>query len=243
MAIKSSNTSGTPATIFTIDPGDIGINLPDGKMWVSDGVSVHEIGANLLNLSVGGSITANGSVGAAGQVLTSGGSGANAYWSTVSGGSGSTGPAFRAYASVDQAITTGSSQKVTFGAETFDTDGNFASSRFTPTTAGYYQLNATVRFANSNVAEESVIILYKNGVEYARGSDNLGGTQLEVTEFGPDAPAPATKWFSISVSDVAYANGSGDYFEIYVQQNSGETKNITSGQTISYFSGGLVRSA
>jgi hypothetical protein len=57
MAIKTSNTSGTSATIYTIDPGDIGITLPDGKLWVSDGNTVHEVGANLQNLSVGGNIS------------------------------------------------------------------------------------------------------------------------------------------------------------------------------------------
>ena len=43
------------------------------------------------SLDIGGDINANGSVGAAGQVLKSGGVGANAYWSTVTGGSGTPG--------------------------------------------------------------------------------------------------------------------------------------------------------
>jgi hypothetical protein len=38
------------------------------------------------NLSVNSAITANGTVGTAGQILTSGGSGANVYWSAASGG-------------------------------------------------------------------------------------------------------------------------------------------------------------
>lgn len=39
------------------------------------------------NIVANGTFTANGGVGSAGQLLTSGGAGANAYWSTVAGGS------------------------------------------------------------------------------------------------------------------------------------------------------------
>ena len=43
------------------------------------------------DLYIGGVISANGGTGSAGQVLTSAGAGSNAYWSTVSGGSGTPG--------------------------------------------------------------------------------------------------------------------------------------------------------
>lgn len=56
------------------------------------------VGNSTINTSItptqatlGGSVSANGGVGSAGQVLTSGGAGANAYWSTASGGSGTPG--------------------------------------------------------------------------------------------------------------------------------------------------------
>jgi len=62
MAVKLSNTSGTVATISTLDPGDIGINLSDGKMFVTDGITVYEIGANLSgNSTIGGNITVGNS--------------------------------------------------------------------------------------------------------------------------------------------------------------------------------------
>ena len=142
----------------------------------------------------------------------------------------SNGPAFRAYVDATQAITSGSQQKVTFGSETFDTDGNFSSSRFTPTIAGYYQLNATVRIEGNSGTGECMITIWKNGSEYARGTNEQG------TEQGAN-------WYSMQVSDLAYANGSTDYFEIYIQQTSGGNRNTTSGTNISYFSGVMVRGA
>ena len=140
------------------------------------------------------------------------------------------GPAFRAYIAGSQSITSGSQQKVIFGSETFDTNSNFASSTFTPTVEGYYQLNATVRIAGSSGTGECMITIWKNGSEYARGLNESG------TEQG-------ASWYSMQVSDLAYANGSTDYFEIYIQQTSGGNRDTTAGQNISYFSGAMVRGA
>ena len=148
----------------------------------------------------------------------------------VAGKQAVNGPAFRAYVSVNQTITSGSQQKATFGAETFDTLSNFATSRFTPTVEGYYQFNATVRIAGGTTTGECMIVLYKNGSEYARGNNEAG------TEQG-------ASFYSMQVSDIAYANGTTDYFEVYIQQTSGASKDTQSGSAISYFSGSMIRGA
>jgi hypothetical protein len=140
------------------------------------------------------------------------------------------GPAFRAYIAAGQTITSGSQQKVTFGTETFDTNNNFASSTFTPTVEGYYQLNATVRISGSSGLGEVMLTIWKNGSEYARGTNEQG------TEQG-------NNFYSMQVSDLAYANGTTDYFEIYIQQTTGGNRDTTAGQNISYFSGCMVRGA
>jgi hypothetical protein len=149
---------------------------------------------------------------------------------SVAGKQAVNGPAFRAYISTGQAITSGSQQKVTFGSETFDTNSNFASSRFTPTVEGYYQLNATVRISGVSGTSECMMTIWKNGSEYARGTNESG------TEQGAN-------FYSMQVSDIAYANGTTDYFEIYIQQSSGSNKDTTAGTNISYFSGAMVRGA
>ena len=154
----------------------------------------------------------------------------NASQVQIGGKQAVNGPAFRAYIATEQAITSGSQQKVTFGTETFDTNSNFSSSRFTPTIEGYYQLNATVRIEGNSGTGEIMITIWKNGSEYARGTNEQG------TEQGAN-------WYSMQVSDIAYANGSSDYFEIYIQQTSGGNRNTTAGTNISYFSGLMVRGA
>ena len=148
----------------------------------------------------------------------------------VSGKQAVNGPAFRAYIDGSQTISSGSQQKVTFGSETFDTNANFASSRFTPTVEGYYQLNATVRISGSSGLGEVMLTIWKNGSEYARGTNEQG------TEQG-------NNFYSMQVSDLAYANGSTDYFEIYIQQTTGGNRDTTAGTNISYFSGVMVRGA
>ena len=119
---------------------------------------------------------------------------------------------------------------MTFGTETFDTNANFASSRFTPNVEGYYQLNATVRISGSSGLGEIMLTIWKNGSEYARGTNEQG------TEQG-------NNFYSMQVSDIAYANGSSDYFEIYIQQTTGGNRDTTAGTNISYFSGLMVRGA
>jgi hypothetical protein len=150
---------------------------------------------------------------------------------TVGGKRAVNGPAFRAFVSVGQTIVgNGTQQRVTFGSETFDTDNNFTSSQFTPTVEGYYQLNSTVRISGTAGTGENMLVLYKNGGEYARGTNGSG------TEIG-------ASFYSMQVSDIAYANGTTDFFEVFIQQGSGGNRDTTAGTNISYFSGCMIRGA
>ena len=150
---------------------------------------------------------------------------------TLGGKKAVNGPAFRAFVSVGQTIVgNGTQQRVTFGSETFDTDNNFTSSRFTPTVEGYYQLNSTVRISGTAGTGENMLVLYKNGGEYARGTNGSG------TEIG-------ASFYSMQVSDIAYANGTTDFFEVFIQQGSGGNRDTTAGTNISYFSGCMIRGA
>jgi hypothetical protein len=116
--------------------------------------------------------------------------------------------------------------KVTYGTENFDTNNNFASSRFTPTVAGYYQINANLRYANSIGGTVLQMAIYKNGAMYAYVSN---GVSTGVTR-------------ALCVSTLLYCNGSTDYIEIYTYQNSGSTESTDSGD-IYTFSGCLMRGA
>ena len=115
--------------------------------------------------------------------------------------------------------------KVTYGTENFDTNNNFASSRFTPTIAGYYQINANLRYANSIAGTVLQMAIYKNGALYAYVSNGV----QNVTR-------------ALCVSTLLYCNGSTDYVEIYTYQNSGSTENTDAADYYT-FSGAMVRSA
>ena len=141
-------------------------------------------------------------------------------------------PAFSAYPSTAQTIaSSGVLSKVNFGTEEYDTNSNFASSRFTPSVAGYYQFDATVRLDGGGPGTgECMIVLFKNGSEYKRGWNSSG------TAFAND-------FFSMSVNCQAYANGSSDYFEVYIQQVSGGSRTTSPYANISFFQGCLIKAA
>jgi hypothetical protein len=132
-------------------------------------------------------------------------------------------PAFSAYNSASTSLVSGTNTKVLFATEDFDTNNNFASSTFTPTVAGYYQLNSAISIAGGGGATEIFAIIYKNGSAFKSGAD--GGTAS----------------FRTVVSSLVYANGTTDYFEIYCYSGAARTTEATNSAT--WFNGCLVRSA
>jgi hypothetical protein len=157
-------------------------------------------------------------IGTTGQVLTV--AGGVPSWATPAA---SGGPAFSARAATGQNITANTATKVTFGTEDFDTAGNFASSRFTPTTAGYYQINTTVvTSTDSNHYHE--VWIYKNGAFSAR-----------VGSFGSILNAAG------SGGAIIYFDGSSDYVEVYARVGGSNTR-IDSGDGQTVFSGVWIRS-
>lgn len=147
---------------------------------------------------------------------------------------GATGPAFSAYASASQTVTLNTLTKVAIDTEEFDTNNNFdptTNYRFTPTVAGYYQVNISLRGQVATTYTQCVAYLYKNGSEYKRFSFN--GT------FGTNTAFTATG------NIIMYLNGSTDYIEFYGIVNGTGTAqfNATGSTQSSFFSAALVRGA
>lgn len=143
-------------------------------------------------------------VGTNGQVLTADSTTATGLkWATAASSSG---PAFSAYRNTSQTLTSGAWNKVQFEVEDFDTDScydNATNYRFTPNKSGYYQFNYNAQ-AESGFA--TLCALYKNGAIYHYGfKSNPGSSQ---NNHGNGA-------------FIAYANGTSDYFEVYLNPGSG----------------------
>jgi len=139
------------------------------------------------------------------------------------------GPAFSAYLAANQSVTSTVLTKITLNTKTFDTNTNFDATtnyRFTPTIAGYYQINAATQSQASSMSA-MILQIYKNGSTYKSQTSALGGTPAFV---------------SMSISDVIYMNGSTDYIELYGQVN-GTSPLLSGGSLYTYMSGVLVRSA
>ena len=129
-----------------------------------------------------------------------------AFTGTVSGAGGTNTPAFFAYKTGSaQSISSGTVTKVTFNTELYDTDGNYASDRFTPQTAGKYIFNSSV-YING----QSATFRYTNLYIRKNGSTNFGTYSAEDSENNLNS-AGAT------ASVVYDMNGSSDYVEVYAQ--------------------------
>jgi hypothetical protein len=144
-------------------------------------------------------------------------------------------PAFSAYKSgATQNISQATWTKVTLETETFDTNNNFASSTFTPTVAGYYQINASVGHDFTTTGGSSVgVAIYKNGSIYSKN-------QLSTAY---SASPQQLYWNGQPVSSLIYCNGSTDYIDLYAWVSGGTGGQVRNVSTETYLNGSLVRAA
>ena len=138
------------------------------------------------------------------------------------------GPAFSAHLSANQNIATSTFTKIAFNTELFDTNNNYSTStyRFTPTLAGYYQINGIAFLSATKNAQ--LVTLYKNGVEFARGNQQNTTTASSR---------------GMSISYLVSANGSSDYFELYAFHTTGITEELLGNNRLSCFQAYLARAA
>jgi hypothetical protein len=136
-------------------------------------------------------------------------------------------PAFSAYASTNQTISDANATKIVFSTIEFDTNNNFSSNRFTPTVAGYYQVNATINCTQTGIVD-FVVWVYKNGNQYKRGFGFSG--------------SGATK-FIAPVSALVYCNGTTDFIEIYCYSDGTGSATINASSQDTWFDGILVKAA
>ena len=216
------SVSGSPITTS----GTLAITLSGTALPVANG------GTGITTTPSNGQIPIGNGTNYTAATLTAGSgiSITNASGSITVANTQNTGPTFSAYKSTgSQSITSSTATKITYDTELFDTNNNFASSRFTPTVAGYYQISASISTSGTVAQTRAILTMWKTGNEYATLQDltiasyRYGGSQL------------------------VYLNGTTDYVEIYAFITG--TSPIVEGgygSVIGYnsmFSGVLVRGA
>jgi hypothetical protein len=174
-------------------------------------------------LTIGGTNTTTINLGASGKsiVIPSG-----ATLTNNGSATGFSGPAFRALAT-STSFTASTSVKVEYSDEQFDTDNCYDATtnyRFTPTKAGYYLFNVGLDVRGTVSLFDASIKLYKNGSSY-------GGSASKV-DVSPQF---------ITYSDIASANGTTDYFEVFVYCNMTNPSYEESNDGDCFFSGAWIR--
>jgi hypothetical protein len=129
-------------------------------------------------------------------------------------------PCFRAEAVGGQAITTDTWMKVQLTDENFDLTSAFDATtnyRFQPLVAGYYKIDAMIRFDSYNSGDAIGARIYKNGATYSTAFVSPSTTVENIT--------------TVQISDRVYLNGSTDYIELWGYQGHGSSIAVKSGTT------------
>jgi len=133
-------------------------------------------------------------------------------------------PAFSAYQSSAQTLSTATFTKIQYQTEEFDTASaydNATNYRFTPQVAGYYQVVGAVQFGSATTC---AVRIYKNG-------SNLKQVFNSVTSSVSTGCGTA----------LIYMNGSTDYIEIFAYLGAGQA--LTADVTTTFFQATMVRAA
>jgi hypothetical protein len=135
--------------------------------------------------------------------------------------------------SANQTITTATWTKLNLNTEEFDTNSCYDAStnyRFTPTVAGYYQINGKVVYDPIEAGKITIVSIYKNGSRYKDGSRNTNSV-------GGTGAASMT-------SSIVYFNGTTDYVELYAyNSNTTSASTVGASEFETFFNGAMVRSA
>lgn len=121
-------------------------------------------------------------------------------------------------------LTASAWTKLTWSSEEFDVGATFASNKFTPAIAGYYQLNFSVYVAGLVAGKLAQVAVYKNGTVH-----KVGGYQYQQT----------TGDMAMNGS-VVVSSDADDYFEIFVYHNDTVDRNTSGSAENTYFNGSRV---
>ena len=132
-------------------------------------------------------------------------------------------PAFAVVQSGNQTINNSTDTKLEWATEVLDSDGTFASHKFTPAVPGKYFLFASVLMYYANDAGEYMhVSIFKNGSQVL-ASRHVAGGNIQISSV-------------VSCSGIVTADAD-DYFEAYVFHNYGQSRTTDSNAHFTRFEG------
>jgi hypothetical protein len=143
----------------------------------------------------------------------------------------SNGPAFSAYLSSDQSLTSGVNTVVQINTEEFDTASAFNTStyRFTPQVAGYYQVNGQISCRGATAITRFFPLIFKNGAIFKYGTDMFVSAN--------------NNGYKSSVSALVYMNGTTDYLQLGGGVTASTAQFTADAEVSNYFQAFLARTA
>ena len=121
------------------------------------------------------------------------------------------GPAFSAYTTTSVSATNNVTVKMPFNAEQYDTNSNYDATtnyRFTPTVAGYYQINASIYFGGAGTGSNA----------WAQCIIRQNATPAQY--YGSQIFQNSSSLFNVTANPLIYCNGTTDYIECYFYQTN-----------------------
>ena len=131
-------------------------------------------------------------------------------------------PAFSAEKTgTNQTVNPSTETKVTYEAERFDTNNDFdlANNRFTPTVPGKYYLTTAMIWLSTDDEAALQVIFFRNGLVFKEHFIRASGTASQ----------------GLTYSALIDANGSTDFFEVFVQHNAATSKQISGNPAHTWF--------
>ena len=143
---------------------------------------------------------------------------------TYASAGGDNTPAFLAYQGSDQtSLASGSTTKIEYGTEIFDTDSTYDHStnyRWTPAVVGKYAIGCSGAMS-VNTGERIALMVYKNGSSVLRAQSGYSGANGD----------------QFSIAGVIDVTSTSDYFEGYIYNGSSGAKGLSGGESICRFWG------
>lgn len=143
-----------------------------------------------------------------------------AFTGTVTGAGGANTPAFHAYKIATQNVTSNTFTKAEFDVEVYDTDGNYASNRFTPQTQGKFFVYANLHLDGTSYPNHLETAIYKNGSVIATSFVGQAGNYIYGNRL---------------VQTTVDMNGSSDYIEVYGKVTQSGATHFGGGEKRKYF--------